>query len=184
MNARTRAPAAARRFGHVTLTKNGRTDVTCFVGSMTCAAMPIRVANALAQPWIFPRWPSCGLTLGIGANAAVFSWIEGILLRPFPLVAEQDRLFAVGGTNPALRVSRVMTCHAGLAHLQRNSTLIDAFIADKITGTTLSIRRSRQTGAGQHRLGQTYFDALGVTPILDAASHRRRYGRNAIRHRH
>src|SRR3981081_2808087 len=35
------------------------------------------------------------LTLGIGANAAVFSWIEGILLRPYPLVAEQERLCAV-----------------------------------------------------------------------------------------
>jgi len=39
------------------------------------------------------------LTLGIGTNAAVFSWIEGILLRPFPLVADQGRLLAVAGTN-------------------------------------------------------------------------------------
>src|SRR5882724_12213245 len=34
------------------------------------------------------------LTLGIGTNAAVFSWIEGILVRPYPLVAHQDRMFA------------------------------------------------------------------------------------------
>ena len=39
------------------------------------------------------------LTLGIGANAAVFSWIEGLLLRPFPAVARQDRLVVVVGTN-------------------------------------------------------------------------------------
>src|SRR6266446_6725475 len=38
------------------------------------------------------------LTLGIGANAAVFSWIEGILFRPYPAVTHQDRLVAVGGT--------------------------------------------------------------------------------------
>ena len=31
------------------------------------------------------------LTIGIGANAAVSSWIEGILLRPFPLVATDPR---------------------------------------------------------------------------------------------
>lgn len=40
------------------------------------------------------------LTLGIGANAAVFSWVEGILFRPYPAVAHQERLFAVGGTAP------------------------------------------------------------------------------------
>src|SRR5260370_12811089 len=31
------------------------------------------------------------LTLGIGANAAVFIWIEGILFRPTPAVSHQDR---------------------------------------------------------------------------------------------
>jgi hypothetical protein len=40
------------------------------------------------------------LTLGIGANAAVFSWIEGIALRPFPAVAPQERLVAVVATKP------------------------------------------------------------------------------------
>ena len=39
------------------------------------------------------------LTLGIGANAAVFSWIEGTLLRPFPGVADQGRLLILAGTN-------------------------------------------------------------------------------------
>ncbi|PYU81028.1 MAG: hypothetical protein DMG51_15220, partial [Acidobacteria bacterium] len=39
------------------------------------------------------------LTLGIGANAAVFSWIEGILFRPYPAVAHQERLVAIGGTS-------------------------------------------------------------------------------------
>ena len=38
------------------------------------------------------------LTLGIGANAAVFSWIEGILFRPYPAVAHQERLLALAGT--------------------------------------------------------------------------------------
>src|SRR6202040_1702385 len=38
------------------------------------------------------------LTLGIGATTSVFSWIEGILLRPFPAVDHQERLVAMAGT--------------------------------------------------------------------------------------
>ena len=38
------------------------------------------------------------LTVGIGANAAVFSWIEGILFRPYPRVVHQERLLVLAGT--------------------------------------------------------------------------------------
>jgi len=38
------------------------------------------------------------LMLGIGANAAVFSWMEGLLFRPYPSVAHQERLLAITGT--------------------------------------------------------------------------------------
>src|SRR5436853_7830873 len=38
------------------------------------------------------------LTLGIGTNAAALSWIEGILIRPYPLVVHQDRMVALSGT--------------------------------------------------------------------------------------
>ena len=44
------------------------------------------------------------LTLGIGANVVVFSWIEVILLRPYPLVAGQDRLLAVGGSDRGAQI--------------------------------------------------------------------------------
>lgn len=40
----------------------------------------------------------CCLALGIGANAAVRSWTEGIVRHPFPGVRDQDRLVAVAGT--------------------------------------------------------------------------------------
>src|SRR5437867_12132452 len=78
------------------------------------------------------------LTLGIGANVVVFSWIEGILLRPYPLVADQDRLLAVGGTNRGAPGSTDVSWPDFL-DLRRSCTLIDAFIAEQITGTTLSI---------------------------------------------
>ena len=38
------------------------------------------------------------LTLGIAATTSVFSWIQGILVRPFPKVARQERMFAMTGT--------------------------------------------------------------------------------------
>jgi macrolide transport system ATP-binding/permease protein len=104
------------------------------------------------------------LTLGIGANAAVFSWIEGILFRPYPAVSHQERLLALTGT------ARSEAGNTGLSwpdfiDLRRNCTLFDSFFVSKITGTTLSIgdRAERATGS---IVSNNYFDALGVHPIL------------------
>src|SRR5713226_9056520 len=104
------------------------------------------------------------LTLGIGANAAVFSWIEGILLRPYPLVVDQDRLFAVTGTDRGAPGHTDVSWPDWL-DLQRNATLFDAFIAEKITGTTLSIGDRAERAPGS-MVSANYFDAIGVHPVL------------------
>src|SRR5438132_2713661 len=104
------------------------------------------------------------LTLGIGANAAVFSWIEGILLRPFPLVVDQDRLLAVAGTDRGAAGTNDVSW-PDFQDLQQGSTLIDAFIAEKITGTTLSIGDRAERAPGSI-VSANYFDAIGVRPIL------------------
>jgi predicted permease len=104
------------------------------------------------------------LTLGIGANAAVFSWIEGILLRPYPLVMDQDRLFAVTGTNRGAPGHTDVSWPDWL-DLQRNSTLAEAFIGEKITGTTLSTGDRAERASGS-MVSANYFDAIGVRPML------------------
>src|SRR5213592_4622375 len=103
------------------------------------------------------------LTLGIGANAAVFSWIEGILLRPFPLVSDQGRLLAVAGTNRGAPGTNDMSW-PDFQDLQRNCTLIETFIAEKITGTTLSVGDRAERAPGS-MVSANYFDAIGVHPM-------------------
>ena len=102
------------------------------------------------------------LTLGIGATTVVFSWMEGILLRPFPLVAAQDRLVAITSED---RNGRDDLSWPDFLDLRENSTLVEVFIADRIVSTTLSIgaRSERATGSV---VSANYFQALGIHPIL------------------
>src|ERR1051326_3247849 len=104
------------------------------------------------------------LTLGIGTNAAVLSWIEGILIRPYPLVAHQDRMFALAGTVRGVEGNTGLS-YPDFLDLQKNSTLFESFIVDRITGTSLSVgdRAERASGA---IVTANYFDALGVKPLL------------------
>ena len=105
------------------------------------------------------------LTLGIGANAAVFSWIEGLLLHPYPLVADLDRLLVLSGTSRSASKGEDLSW-PDFVDLRRASTLTDAFIADKIVGTTLSVTGDRAERAPGSVVSANYFDALGVHPIL------------------
>src|SRR2546421_554750 len=104
------------------------------------------------------------LTLGIGANAAVFSWIEGILFRPYPAVAHQERLVAIGGTSRDEPRGTPLSW-PDFQDLQRSCTLCETVFVSKITGTTLSMgdRAERTTGS---IVSANYFDAIGVHPIL------------------
>jgi macrolide transport system ATP-binding/permease protein len=102
------------------------------------------------------------LTLAIGANAAVFSWVEGILLRPYPLVANQERLVALAGT---VRGERDETSWPDLMDVQRSCTLCETLFVSNITGATMSIGDHAQVITGSI-VSANYFDAIGVLPIL------------------
>lgn len=119
------------------------------------------------------------LTLGIGANAAVFSWIEGVLLRPFPMVAGQERLMAITGTNRAVQGERDGVSWPDFLDLQRNCKLFDAFFVSKIMGATLSVGDHAAIATGSV-VSYDYFDALGIRPILGRGFEPDEdYGRNA-----
>ena len=103
------------------------------------------------------------LTLGIAATTSILGWIEGILLRPFPLVASQDRMVAMTGID---RSGRTDVSWPDVEDLRKNSTLVETFIAEHYWGRdVLSIgeRAERATGSV---VSSNYFEALGIRPIL------------------
>ena len=156
--------AAVRRFGNATLTAEQTQDADLFRW-IDDLGRDIRYAlRMLRRSPGFSLLAIVCLTLGIGATAAVFSWIEGILLRPFPLVVEQNRLFAVTGTNRAVPGHTDVSWPNWL-DLQRNSRLVESFIGEKITGSPLTIgdRAERVSGS---MVSANYFDAIGVRPML------------------
>jgi predicted permease len=104
------------------------------------------------------------LTLGIGANAAVFSWAEGILFRPYPAVAHQEQLVALAGTARG-ESGITLTSWPDFLDLRRNCNLCDALFVSKITGSTLSIGDHAEVATGSI-VSANYFDAIGVHPML------------------
>ena len=169
---------ALKRFGNATLVKERTQDVDMFRWIHDLGRDTRYAFRMLRRSPGFSLLAILCLTLGIGANAAVFSWIEGILLRPYPLVVDQDRLFAVTGTNRGAPGNTDVSWPDWL-DLQRNSTLVEAFIGEKITGTTLSVGDRAERASGS-MVSANYFDAIGVRPMLGRGFERGEdSGRNA-----
>jgi macrolide transport system ATP-binding/permease protein len=156
--------AARREFGNVGLAEEVTRDMW---GSRWLADLGQDVRFGLRMLRRSPGFSALAilcLTLGIGANAAVFSWIEGILFRPYPAVAHQERLVAIDGTSRDEPQGTSLSW-PDFQDLQRSCTLCETLFVSKITGTTLSIgdRAERTTGS---IVSANYFDAIGVRPRL------------------
>lgn len=104
------------------------------------------------------------LTLGIGTNAAVFSWIEGILFRPYPAVAHEERMVTLVGTTRGAAGFNQLS-YQDCVDLQKNSTLIESLTVDQLTATTLSVGARAERAVGD-LVTPNYFDAAGIRPIL------------------
>lgn len=105
------------------------------------------------------------LALGIGANTALFTLVQGILLRPLPLRAA-NRLVVIWDNNPGQGLSRVGP--SGQDYLdwrdQENRSFEDMFLFEHGTGTV--------TGQGEPeqlpglRVTTNFGDFLGIAPVI------------------
>jgi len=155
--------AARREFGNVNMVEEATRDSW---GSRWLADLlqDLRIgARMLRRSPGFCVLAVLCLTLGIGANAAVFSWIEGLLFRPYPLVANQDRMTALVGT--VRGGDRDDMSWPDFQDLEKRSTLAEAVIAEKIAGATLSIGDRAEKALGSV-VSANYFSALGLHMAL------------------
>src|SRR5256885_1646520 len=112
------------------------------------------------------------LALGIGANAAVFSLFDQILLRPLP-VPDPDRL--VNLPDPFPKAGSMLCGQAGrcdvvfsypmFRDLERTQTVFTGLAAHLAFGVGLSYPDHATTGEGMYVSG-SYFPTLGLRPAL------------------
>ncbi len=102
------------------------------------------------------------LALGIGANTAIFSVVDGVLLAPLPY-ASPDRLVIVMESNP--RFAQVAISYPNFQDWQREAHSFDRMAAVRWQGYDLT-----GAGAPEHLNGAEitsgFFATLGVRPAL------------------
>ncbi|MCW5559243.1 MAG: ABC transporter permease, partial [Verrucomicrobiae bacterium] len=84
------------------------------------------------------------LALGIGANTAIFSVINGVLLRPLPY-PEPDRLVHIASVNPELGMADARSSDPNIADWQDRSTLFEEIAAFQEWDGALTIAGESET---------------------------------------
>ena len=104
------------------------------------------------------------LALGIGANAAIFSVVRGVLLRPLVNRGE-DALVYIRQTAPGLGIENMTFSMAEYHDIKARATSIDAFgDFSTIEFTMLGHGEPRILHAGV--VGGSYFDVMGLRPVV------------------
>jgi putative ABC transport system permease protein len=106
------------------------------------------------------------LALGIGANTAIFSALDAVLLEPLPY-PHADRIVSLVGYNPSKGIDGSNVSAADFVDWERDATSFEAMSAfyvfsTAVRGATSSAPAERIGSVRAHRL----FEVLGVAPAL------------------
>lgn len=112
------------------------------------------------------------LALGIGANAAIFSLFDQMLLRPLP-VSEPGELINLSAPGPkpgstSCNVSGecdVVFSYAMFRDLERQQSTFAGLAAHRLFGANIAFRNQTISGEGTMVSG-SYFGVIGLTPAL------------------
>lgn len=107
------------------------------------------------------------LALGIAVNTTVFSWIDRVLLHPYPGVNDIHRL-ALIETYTASGDRLVASSYLDYRDYRDNLRLVSAVAIGRFTPLSVGSRENAER-AWAELVSANYFDVLGVKPILGRA---------------
>src|SRR4029077_18283460 len=117
------------------------------------------------------------LALGIGANAAIFSVVRGVLLRPL-VNRDADRLIYIRQSAPGIGVPNTNFSVPEIKDLQAGVKSLSAFgDFSTIEFTMIGLGEPRTVRAGV--VGGSYFEVMGLRPVMGRLLGPRDDGRNA-----
>src|SRR5258706_2654858 len=160
--------AALKEFGNVTLTRDSirgvwrhrRLDQAEALGrDIRFALRALLRAKGLAATVVVT------LALGIGANAAIFSVVRGVLLRPL-VNRDEDRLIYIRQSAPGLGAENMTFSVPEINDLKSRVTTISAF------GDFSTVDFTMIGLGGEPRIikagvvSGSYFDVMGLRPVL------------------
>ena len=104
------------------------------------------------------------LALGIGANAAIFTLVRGVLLRPL-VNRDEDRLIYIRQSAPGIGAENVNFSVPELNDLRAGVKTLSEFGDFSTIGFSLvGLGEPREIRAGV--VGGTYFETMGLHPVL------------------
>ncbi len=104
------------------------------------------------------------LALGIGANAAIFTLVRGVLLRPL-VNRDEDRLIYIRQSAPGIGSANTYFSVPEIKDIESGAHTISKFGDFSTIGFTMvGLGEPREVRAGV--VGGTYFDVMGLHPVL------------------
>ena len=104
------------------------------------------------------------LALGIGANAAIFSLVRGVLLRPL-VNSDEERLIYIQQSAPGISPGEVPFSVPEIQDLRASVKTLSSFGEFSTVGfTMIGLGEPREVRAGV--VDGSYFDVVGLHPVL------------------
>src|SRR5216110_1198728 len=132
--------------------------LTLFVQDLRLAFRSLSRAKGLSLTVIVT------LALGIGANAAIFSLVRGVLLRPL-VNADENRLIYIQQSAPGISPGGVPFSVPEIQDLRASVKTLTSFGEFSTVGfTMIGLGEPREVRAGV--VNGSYFDVVGLHPVL------------------
>jgi putative ABC transport system permease protein len=159
--------AALREFGYVPAIRDSMRRVwySRWIDAVAALGQDMRIGlRSLLRAKGLAATAVVTLALGIGANAAIFSVVRGVLLRPLVNRGE-DRLIYIRQSAPGLGTANTTFSVPEIDDFKSRVTTIAAFgDFSTIDFTMVGFGEPRVVQAGV--VGGSYFDVMGLRPVL------------------